>query len=102
MEADQEHGAQHNDDVREHANDVLEWIEQVVAEDIDLLLEDFENFSNWRDIKECVNWCEQDSIQGDLQDISTHVTLVALDDQVSQVTQENGNCGSNGSSLHVS
>ena len=100
-EANEEHGAKDNHNMREHVQDMLDWVKQVVAENVDLILEDFKDFADRSDIKECVYWCEQDSSQRHLQDVSTHVTFVALDDQVSEVRQKDCNCRSDGGFFHV-
>ena len=84
-----------------HTNNMLKRVKHVVAEDVNLILEDSQDLSNRGDIEESVHRCEKNSFQGSFEDISTHVTLISLHNQASELGEENTNRSIEGCLAHV-
>ena len=74
--------------MRKHANDMLKWVKEVVAEDVDLVLEDVQNLSNWGNVEEKIDRGEQDFFKSALDNLATHVALSSPFHQTAELSYQ--------------
>ena len=71
-----------------HAADVLQWVEEVAAEDVDFVLEDSQDLADGRDVKESVNRREEDSLESGLENVGSKVSLISLFAETSELGKD--------------
>ena len=77
-ETNQHHLAGTKDYMGKHIDGDPHWNEESCAEDVNILLEDLENFTNWCDIEEEIDWCNQYLSQSFLHDSFVHVAFFLI------------------------
>ena len=72
-----------------------------MLECVDFAREDVENFSDWCDIEEDVDWCFENLSQSFLVDISCHQLLHSLEGKVANISKDQSKQYDICESLHV-
>ena len=60
----------------------------MVAEDVDLVLEDSQDLADGCDIKEGVDWCKEYSLEGGLENVGSEMSVMSLYKVVSYLGKE--------------
>ena len=99
-EANGKHNSCDYHDVREHAHHMFKWIEKMVPEDVNFILEYLENLANRSYIEEKIHWSKQDFAQSSLNNIAAHVPLSSPYYQISELIQKYLDHSTEGSFAH--